>query len=510
MNSRKKTRAITRALVSSFCLIAVAGSALAAPGPSGVATDRLLSQKSTATEAWREKSPTLPPPKSFSLPAVKTYKLDNGITVKLVEDHRVPYVTAFLGIRAGTVLDNPDKRGVAEMTSDMLNEGTKTRKSKEIAEETDFIGGSLGFSSDYDFTIMSASSLSNYTDRLFALMSDVLLNPSFPEDELKLKQTNWVQELTMKRSDPDFLLQERFRKVMFGPHPYGVVSPKPEMIASITRDDLKKFYKANFIPNDAILVVLGDFDQKQIENLIAAAFGKWEKGDRTIAKLPEVAPHKSRRIYLVDRPDSVQSSIVVGNLGIKKTDPDYFASKVMNQILGGSAHSRLFLNIREQKGYTYGAYSSVAARIEPDAFSAGADVRTEVTAPSLKEFIFELERMPKDAVTKEELDDAKNYLAGQFQLGLETQSGLAQRLLEVSLYDLPKDYLETYSENIMAITPEQVQKAAQKVIHSDDLIITVVGDAKKVRSGLEPYGKIELYDLNGELSTNPPVKGPDS
>ncbi|MBX9690783.1 MAG: insulinase family protein, partial [Cyanobacteria bacterium] len=219
-----------------------------------------------------------------------------------------------------------------------------------------------------------------------------------------------------------------------------------------------------------------------------------------------------RKIYLVDRPGSVQSSIKVGNLGIKKTDPDYFNVTVMSQILGGGAHSRLFLNIREKKGYTYGAYSSNTSRVDPDSFAASADVRTEVTGPSLKEFIYELERIRDNQVTEEELRDAKNYLVGHFQLGLENQSGLAQRLLEVNLFDLPNDYLEKYSDKIMAVTVDDVQKAAKKAIHSQDLVITVVGDAKKIKEELDSYGPTEVFDTNGHPTTSSgkTTKSPDS
>lgn len=454
-----------------------------------------------ADESWRAKPPTLPAPKEFKMPEVRTYKLDNGLKVQLVVDHRFPYITTFLGMKTGTIADDPESLGVADMTADMLKEGTKTLKSKQIAEEVDFIGGSLNAISDYDFTIVSSSALSNYTDRMFSILHDVLFNPSFPEDELKLKKTNWIQELTMKRSNPDYLLEERFRKVVFGKHPYGVVSPTPAMIEKITQADLQKFHKANYIPNDSTLIVLGDIDEKKIDEQIKATFGSWEKGERKAGELAEAAVNKERRVYVVDRPGSVQTALMIGNLGIKKKDPDYFATRVMNQILGGSAHSRLFLNIREQKGYTYGAYSSMPARIYPDAFSAGASVRTEVTAPAVKEFLFELDRIRDSAVTKEEIDDAKAYLVGQYQLGLETQAGFAQRLLEVDLFDMPADYLETFTKKIMAVDAADIQRAANRVIQSKDLVITAVGDASKIKSGLETYGKVELYDANGEMTT---------
>ncbi len=464
------------------------------------------------TESWRAKPPTFPTPRPFKLPKFETYYLDNGLKVQLAEDHRFPYITSYIGFKSGSVHEPKEKLGLSELTADMVTEGTASLSSKEIAAEADFMGGNVKAIADYDFTIISGACLSNYTDRLFKLMTDVVLHPSFPENELKLKKTNLIQELAMRRSQPHFLLEERFRKVVFGGHPYAVVAPEPEMINSTSRDDLIAFHKAAYVPDNAILVVIGDFQTAHMKELIKDSFDKWEKKGPGPRNLPTVQETHGRKIYLVDRPGSVQSSIKVGNLGIKKTDPDYFNVTVMNQILGGGAHSRLFLNIREKKGYTYGAYSSSTSRVDPDSFAASADVRTEVTGPSIKEFIYELERIRDHEVTDEELRDAKNYLVGHFQLGLENQAGLAQRLLEVNLYNLPNDYLEKYSDSIMAVSIADVQKAAKKAIHSDDLVITVVGDAKKVKEELDSYGPIELYDASGKLNTTSgkTEKSPDS
>jgi predicted Zn-dependent peptidase len=216
--------------------------------------------------------------------------------------------------------------------------------------------------------------------------------------------------------------------------------------------------------------------------------------------LPAVEAKKAgKSIYLVDRPGSVQSSIKLGNVSIAKTDPDYFPFLVANQILGGATNSRLFLNIREQKGYTYGAYSGIDARRSPGAFGAEAEVRTDVTAPSLQEFLYELDRLRNIKVPSKELADAKAHMVGSFQLGLETQSALVSRLLERKLYDLPSDYLETYVDKIMAVTPDQVRSMARKHIDLDNLTICVVGDAKKVKPDLEYFAKVNLYDTNGKL-----------
>lgn len=500
---KAKTKGITTSLLSLSLMLALSSSMNAQAKNSENEKPANANQISAKDkESWRAKPPTLTQPRPFKLPEIETYSLKNGLKVQLVEDHRVPYVTTFLGFKAGKLLDDNKALGVAQLTAEMLTEGTTSRNSKEIATQIDFIGGQLDANTGYDFTLLSASSLSNSTDKLFGLFSDVLINPSFPEDELLLKKKNWLQALQIKRSQPSFLLEERFRRIVFGGHPYGIVSPHPDMVSSITQKELVDFHKEHYIPNDAILLVLGDFDSAQMKVKVEKYLSAWKPGNRKQIALPKVPDHKGRRIYLVNRPGSVQSSLKLGNLGIKKTDPDYFKILVMNEVLGGAAHSRLFVNIREDKGYTYGAYSNSATRVHPDVFYAGADVRTDVTADSLQEFLYEMEKIRNLKPKEEEMNTAKKYLTGTFQLGIETQAGLARRLLEVALYDLPDSYLETYTKNIMAVNPEEVRNAARRIIHSRDLVIAVVGDAKKIKPDLEMFAPVEVYSVDGQLSTD--------
>lgn len=453
-----------------------------------------------AVEAWRKNPPQTPAPRPFKLPSVTTYKLDNGLNVQLLEDHRVPFITVELGIKAGSAHEPRELLGLSSITASMLSEGTKKLKSKEIAEEVDFIGGGLRASADADFTLVVASGLSKYSDRLFNVMSDVVLNPSFPEDELKLKKTNLLQELIMKRSEPDFLVSERFAKVVYGDHPYSVVAPEPETVERISKADLEKYHASQYVPNNAVLIVVGDFDKAALEATIKKSFGAqvWPSGNIEAAKSASAPKINGKHIYLVDRPGSVQSTLRLGNLGLNKTNPDFFPMMVANQILGGASHSRLFTNIRENKGYTYGAYSGFSARKDPGSFAASADVRTEVTTPSLQEFIYELEKIRNLKVEDKEMADAKNYLTGSFQLGLETQAGLAQRLLEVQLYELPGNYLETYTDKIMAVNPDDVRRVARKYIDLDNMVITVVGDANKIKRELELFAPVDLYDVQGK------------
>lgn len=455
-------------------------------------------QNNAADESFRHKQPNLPSPRPFKLAAITSYTLSNGLSVQLLPDHRVPFITAVLGVNAGSTLDPKDLLGLTGITADMLNEGTNTKTSKQIADEIDFIGGALGAAAGHDNTIINASALSKYSDRLLDILSDVILHPNFPDDELKLKKANLIQELEIKRSEPDFLVDERFSKATFGNHPYSVIAPTKDTVTAITRESLQNFHNKYYLPNRSYLVVVGDFDLEKMKSLIESKFNEgWQKNEITDISLPATPKAKGQSIYLVDRPESVQSSIKLGNISIKKTDPDYFPFLVSNQVLGGATNSRLFLNIREQKGFTYGAYSGVGARKEPGAFAAQAEVRTEVTALALEEFLYELDRLRKVKVSDKELADAKSYLAGSFQLALETQSGLAGKLLERKLYGLPEDYLETYVDKIMAVTPDQVREMARKHIDLDNIIICVVGDAAKIKPELQYFAAVDVYDTSG-------------
>lgn len=453
-------------------------------------------------ESWRKKPPALPPPRPFVMPPVNAYRLSNGLRVELVEDHRVPFITVMLGIKAGGAMEPADLKGLADLTAGMLTEGAGKLSSRDIAEEIDFIGGGLRGSADYDYTTVVASSLSRYKERLFALLSAVVLKPAFPDSELRLMKTNLLHELKVKRSQPEFLQDERFARVLFGDHPYSSVAPPPEDVERITVGNLREFYRRHYLPNDAVLVVVGDFQPAQMRRLVEQSLGRgWQPGSMPAQPTASLPARSGRRIYLVDRPGSVQSAVKVGNVSIKRADPDYFPFLVANQILGGGAHARLFLNVREQKGYTYGAYSGFAARRDAGAFAAKADVRTDVTSPSLQEFLYEIERLRNVRVTDRELEDARRYLAGSFQLGLETQAGLAQKLLERRVFDLPEDYLQSYADRVMAVTADDVRRVARRHIDYDGLTIVVVGDADKIKSDLEYFAPVSVFDTDGRPRT---------
>jgi zinc protease len=444
-----------------------------------------------------------PPPagalRPLHLPKPVTYKLANGLAVVLLEDHRVPFVTFQLGIRSGDASDPKDLPGVAAVTGDMLNEGTTVHSSKDLASAVDRIGGALKASTDPDFTVVSGSGLSNNSPALMGLLAEIVEHPTFPETEFKLEKTNLLEELKMRRSNPSFLVNERFHKVVFGNHPYAVTSPTTESVEKLTRENLVNFHKTHYLPNISSLVVVGDFNIDDMKKTIEKDFGGWESEKAPETTSVPSAAQSGQAIFLVDRPGSVQSSVKLGNLGIKKNDPDYFNVMVANQVLGGSPNSRLFLNIREQKGYTYGAYSSFTPHLQPGFFSASADVRTPVTGPALKEFLFELDRIRTAPVSDAELQLAKNYLIGNYQSGFETQANVAQRLIEEQMYNLPVDYLETYTNKIAAVTPADITRVANKYMDLNNLAIAVVGDAKQIEPQLVEFAPVEVFDVNGKL-----------
>ncbi|MBX5477922.1 MAG: insulinase family protein [Pyrinomonas methylaliphatogenes] len=452
------------------------------------------------SEDFRRQPPQPLAPRPFNLPKPFETSLANGLQIVIVEDHRLPYVSYRLALRTGSAHDPADLPGLANLLATMLTEGTEKRTSRQIAEEVARLGAELSVVANSDYTTVSAAGLSSYSDRVLDLMADIALHPAFPENELALVKQNAKQALIAQRAQPSFLANERLARVLFGEHPYSVISATPQSIDAVTREKLQQFHRARFIPNNAVLIVVGDVRREQVLKRINELFGSWARGEAGVANFPAPPVRRERAIYLVDRPGSQQSNIVIANLGITRTSPDYFPLLVMNTILGGNASSRLFMNLRERNGYTYGAYSNLDARRTAGSFRASAEVRTPVTGASLKEFFYELERIRNEAVSDEELKNAKTYLTGTFPIRLETQDGLIDQLVQIKMYDLPADYLQTYRERVVAVTKEDVQRVARQYVTPDKAAIIIVGDGKAIMEQIKPYAQtVEIYDSAGNL-----------
>src|SRR5688572_25746426 len=341
----------------------------------------------TAPALAQQKTPPPPgPARPLNLPKITEKKLANGLTVVLAPLPNVPKVTAVLTFRSATTASDREAHpGVAQIAAAVANEGSDTRTSKQIKEELRSIGGTLPLFSDADSTTMNATSLSEFSTRLFELMSDVTQHPSFPETEVKLAQENTIQQIRAGRADPGFLVNERFQKAVFGNHPYGFVVPDEKSISALTRADLRAFVTKYYLPNASHLIVVGDIDLTKTFAEIEKSFGSWKSGTLPPDENPPVPKRDKRQIYFVNRPGSIQSAIYIGNVSIPRKDKDYFAIRTADTIYGGSVYSRLTRNIRETKGYTYSPVSCSRTRAKAGSFLAGAFVRNEVTGPTLLE-----------------------------------------------------------------------------------------------------------------------------
>lgn len=435
-----------------------------------------------------------------TLPQAVEFTLPNGLTVLVMEDRRFPVITTQLLISgAGGLSDPQDWPGLAWIAAQMLTEGTKKRSSREITEEIARLGATLnasaGFSSEA--AILSASGLSDNFDEWFALKLEVLLEPSFPAEELARLVGRQKVSLRQQRAQPNFLVNERFSRAVFGNHPAAVVSTTPEVLDQLTAEKLAAWHRERYVPQNAILGVAGDIRAEELKPKLETWLAGWKRTDLADPVPPDPAPATRKQIHLVDRPNSEQTVLWLGNIAIKRTDPDYPAMVVLNRVVGGGAAARLFLNLREEKGYTYGAYSTLQAQRYAGPWRAWASVRTEVTEGAMTEFLNEIRRIREEPVPADELEEAKRAMVANFALSLEQPTQLLSYAITRKIYNLPADYWEKYPAQLLAVTAEDVQRVARKYINPDTLQIAAVGDASRIRGVLEKFGPVVLYDAEG-------------
>jgi zinc protease len=450
-------------------------------------------------EDFRKQPPAILAERPLTIAKPFKTTLENGLKVVIFEDSKLPLVSFRLAFRFGEI--NDETRQLSILTS-MMKEGTEKFSSKQLADKIDDMGASLNLGSSSDDSILAASSLSNFRKDILDLMAEVLFNPTFPEGELELKKQNSIESLKFSRSDAAFLADERFSKIVYGDHPYSVGNPTIPQIEQITRESLMSLHGEVFIPNNATLLVVGDVKTDDLLEEIRGVFGGWTQGTVGKSEFKAVPVRSVRTLTIVNRADSAQSNIVIGNIGINRTHEDYFPCIVMNQILGSGATSRLFMNIREDKGYTYGAYSSFDSRRLTGSFEATAEVRNEVTGAAMKEFFYELERIRETDVSEDDLSLAQSYLSGVFPLRVETLEGLMGQLVNKELYDLPENYLENYRENVSNVTIADVKRVANKYIDVDKIAIVVVGATDEILPQIKEYSEvIEIFDTEGNLKS---------
>jgi predicted Zn-dependent peptidase len=482
--------------------LVLAGALLCLAGSAGAQEDH--SQDTSKVER-KNRAPVSKDVLKVTLPRATEATLSNGLTVLIMENHRLPMISLQYNISgAGPIFEPSNTPGLANITARMLDQGTKTKNSVQIAEQSAQLGAEISASAGFgsSATVVNASGLSENLDQWLALTNDVLLNPTFPGDELNRMKQRLKAQLRQQRANPNFLSNETFSRAVYGSHPASVVAATNESIDAITPEMLQKWHQDRYTPQNTVLGITGDVKATEIVPKLERMLASWKKTDLKEVLPPNPKPVAAKKVLLVDRPGSVQTTVVLGNIAIDRRDPDYIALNVTNQILGGGPAARLFLNLREEKGYTYGVYSSFTALKYPGPWRAGGDVRTEVTAGAMMEFFKEFQRIRDEKVPASELDEAKRAIVAGFALSLERPSELLGYAILRKIYGFPPDYWDNYPAQVMAVTADDIQRVARKYINPDNLQVVAVGDLTKIRPVMEKYGPVEVYNAEGKKVGN--------
>jgi zinc protease len=454
-----------------------------------------------ATQAPRAAStiPGLAPEREVRWPHRSKAKLANGLELILVESHTIPKFHGELFFRSGNAAAADRAVSLAEMTAAMVRTGTTKSSSREIEERLRGLGADLSVSAGQDTSAISFAGLSDQAEPLLQLVNDLAREASFPAPEFDRERRQKLEEVKLERTQPGFLAGDRLRKVLFDKHPYSLVSPTEEQVAAYSVEQLQSLYRDFYTPENAILLLVGDFEPAKMRDTVEKVFGNWSGKKPILQEFPAPPTPIARRVYLVHVPGAVQTQILCGCHAITRKHPDWVKLALTNSLYGGAFNSRLVMNIREDKGYTYSPRSAVNPLRQYGYFSVSAAVRNEVVAASLTEIFYEIDKLRSLAVPENELLDAQNYLTGVFSMGLATQSGLLSQISTLALNELPDDYLETYRQKIRALTPGDVLIAARAYFDSANMQIVVVGDRAQIESEAALFGELKIFDAAGAL-----------
>jgi zinc protease len=491
------TRRMLTILAVAALLCATPPARVAAQGPAGQ-----VQSPSSKGVVIKGKAPVSNEVLKITLPRPQEADLPNGVHLMVFEDHRAPVVQMQLQIRgAGGYYDPAGLPGVATMTAAMMAEGTTTRNTLQIAREQETMASTVSLSTSLSSQTasMSLNSLVDNLDRKLDLAADILLNPVFPDEEFARYKTRQRASLLQLRSNPSFLAQERFSRVIYGDHPGSRIMMSPEGLDRATRDALVAFHKAHYVPDEAIVAIVGDITFAEARKRIEAKFGGWKKAGVTAPPVQDPPPVGPAKIYLVDRANSVQTSLIIGAAGIDRTNPEYDAMSVMNTVIGGGPTGRLFLNLREEKGWTYGAYSALNALRYRGHWSASTEIRGDVTEGAIAEILNEINRLRTERIADKEFADKKRSMVASFALSLEAPMSIMSNYITSRIYNFPADYWDRYPQRMAAITQEQVQADAKKYLGAAGIQIVAVGDAKKIGDVLKKFGTVEVYDTEGKI-----------
>jgi zinc protease len=439
-------------------------------------------------QAPREKPPVPGTPKDFTLAAVRSFALPNGLEVTMAPYGMTPKIAVRLVLRTGNIDETPETTWLSDLTRDLMLEGTTTRSAQQIAEEAARYGGAVVFNVGMNESSIGADVLSEFGPGMVWLIADIARNPRFPESELARLKANRVRQVTVAKSRQQQLANEKFLAVLYPNHPYGRLFPSEAQLQSYTIAQVRGFHAANYGASRAHVYVVGRFDAPAMEAAIRQSFSDWQPGSAPAFNAP--MPKTARVIHIVDRPGAVQSTIYLGLPVVDPSHPDYVALRVTDAILGGSFGSRITSNIREQKGYTYSPFSTINPFLKNAYWAEIADVTTNVTGPSLKEIFLEIDRLQSEPPPVEELQSIQKYLAGIFVLQNSSRNGIINQLQFTELHGLGDAYLRDLVRKIYAVTPADVQRIAREYLKDDTMTIVIAGDRRVIEEQIKPFGNI--------------------
>ncbi len=460
--------------------------------------------KQLASIVDRSIPPKPGPVPKVSFPPFEGASIANGLEVWTVENHEQPIVSISLYVRGGSTFDPRHREGLASSVAELMTKGTLSRSATQIAEEIDFVGGSLSASSSWDAVTLNVSVLSKYLNVAVDLLSDIVTNSTFPEEELERLRIQRLAGLRQAKADAGYLADLAFSNLVFPEHPYGHQAMGTERsIEVMARSDVQQYAKEFITPANAFLVAAGDIAPESFRKLLEANLSKWNGSVRQTLVLDNADLSSRRRVGLIDREGAVQSALRVGHIGIPRNVPDFIPVSALNVLLGGYFNSRISLNLREKNGFTYGARSAFDCRGAAGPFLVSTEVRTEVTVRAVEEIISEITRLTVEMVPEDELRMVKNYMIGNFPLQIETPLQVAGRVATLVLYGLDRKYWDTYREKLSAITCVDLYRVAREYLHPNELTIAASGNLDALEGGMGEFGELQVFNDEGTVIDRP-------
>lgn len=436
-------------------------------------------------QAQKQTPPVGGTPKDFVLPQKKLNQLPNGLKSSMVQYGAIPKVNVNLIIKTGNVHEGANEVWLADLTGEMMKEGTKTMDFKTISKKVAAMGGEINIGVGADQTFITGSVLSEFAPALIKILADVAMNPAFPETEIERLKSDLKRQLSVQKSVPQSQANEKFFGIIYKDHPYGRIFPTEKMLDSYNLEMVKGFYDKNFGAKRAVVYVVGKFDEAATQKAITESFGAWKEGPEV--NYPAVTPVRSNEVAMIDRPKAPQSTVMVGLPTLTPQSQDFVALQVTNSILGGSFGSRITSNIREDKGYTYSPFSAIQNQKGVSVWYEQADVTSEHTGASLQEISKEIKKLQDEPPSKEELEGIQKYMSGVFVLQNSTPGGIIGQLNFIDFHGLNDSYLTDRVKNIYAVTPEKVSQMTKDHFKYEDMTLVLVGDKKLLEKQIKAH-----------------------